>query len=218
MSIRVVIADDHPLVRDGLRRVIEGSAIGIEVVAEAADGLEVLKLAETARADIYILDITMPNLNGIDAARELLRRHTAAKVIILSLHDTKAMVEAALAAGALGYLVKDMASQTVIDAIAAVHAGRYYLCPAVAHFVVEASRMGNKGSGRRGVAPVALTAQERKVLQLIAEGRSNKEVAAVLELSINTVHAHRKRVMRKLDLHKQSDLVRYAIKAGIAKL
>ena len=218
MSIRVIIADDHPVVRDGLRMTIERSGKDILVVGEAADGLEVLKLAKAKPADVFILDITMPNLNGIETARELLKRSPAAKVIMLSLHDTKAMVEEALAAGARGYLTKEMATRNVVEAVTEVHAGRHYLCPRIAHFVVEASLLGKKGSRKRGAAPVALTGQERKVLQLIAEGHSNKEIAARLDRSVNTIHAHRNSVMAKLNLHKQADLIRYAIKAGLAKL
>jgi len=216
--IRVIIADDHPVVRDGLRLTIERSGQDIVVVGEASDGMEALKMARTRRADVFILDITMPNLNGIETARELLKRSPAAKVIMLSLHDTKAMVEEALAAGARGYLTKEMATRNVVEAVTEVHAGRYYLCPRIAHFVVEAGLMGKKGMRKRGAAPVALTGQERKVLQLIAEGHSNKEVAALLDRSVNTIHAHRNRVMAKLSIHKQAELVHYAIKAGLAKL
>ena len=216
--IRVVIADDHPVVRDGLRLTIERSGKPIVVVGEAADGMEVLKAVRTRPADIFILDITMPNLNGIETTRELLKRTPAARVIILSLHSTKAMVEEALAAGARGYLTKEMVTRTVVEAVTEVYAGRYYLCPMVAHFVVEAGFIGIRRSRQRSGAPMGLTGQERKVLQLIAEGHSNKEIAALLDLAVNTIHAHRNSVMAKLNLHKQADLVHYAIKAGIAKL
>ncbi len=216
MSIRVVIADDHPVVRDGLRLTIERSTKDIVVVGEASDGMEVLKI--TQPADVFILDITMPNMNGIETARELLKRSRAAKIIILSLHDTKGMVEEALAAGARGYLTKEMATRNVIEAVTEVHAGRYCLCPQITRFAVAAGLMGKKGSRKRGAAPGALTGQERKVLQLIAEGHSNKEIAAMLDRSVNTVHAHRNSVMAKLNIHKQADLILYAIRAGIAKL
>ena len=218
MSIRVVIADDHPVVRDGLRMTIERSGKDLVVVGEASDGVEVLTMARTTPADVFILDVTMPNMNGIEAAEELLKENPAAKIIMLSLHDTKTMVESALEAGARGYLTKEMATRNVVEAVAEVHAGRYYLCPAVAHFVVEAGLAGEKGSRKRGAASVALTGQERKVLQLIAEGHSGKEIAVKMDVSANTVHAHRNSVMAKLNIHKQADLVRYAIKAGIAKL
>ncbi|HXP61327.1 MAG TPA: response regulator transcription factor, partial [Dongiaceae bacterium] len=190
----------------------------IAIVGEAADGMEVLEMARKKPADVFILDITMPKLNGIEATRELLRTSPGAKIIMLSLHDTKAMVEATMSAGARGFLTKETATRNVVDAVTEVHAGRYYLCPAIAHFVVEASLVRKGSARRRGTAPVALTGQERKVLQLIAEGGSTKEIAALLGLSVNTIHAHRNRVMAKLNLHKQSDLIRYAIKAGIAKL
>ncbi len=197
---------------------IENSGKDIVIVGEAADGMEVVQLAGQKLVDVFILDITMPNLNGIETARELLKRSPAAKVIMLSLHDTKAMVEEALAAGARGYLTKEMATRTVTDAVTEVHAGRFYLCPMVARFVAEAGLMGKKGARKRGEAPAALTGQERKVLQLVAEGHSNKAIAAQLDLSVNTVHAHRNSVMAKLNIHQHSDLVHYAIKAGIAKL
>jgi DNA-binding NarL/FixJ family response regulator len=160
----------------------------------------------------------MPKLNGIETTRELLKRSPGAKILILSLHDTRAMVEEALAAGARGFLTKESVTRNVVDAVTEVHAGRFYLCPAIAHFVVEAGLRGKKGLRKRGAAAVALTGQERKMVQLIAEGGSTKEIAALLGLSVNTIHAHRNNMMAKLRIHKQADLVRYAIKAGIAKL
>jgi DNA-binding NarL/FixJ family response regulator len=218
MIIRVLIADDHPVVRDGLRMTIERSGQNIVVIGEAADGMEVLAMARTRPVDVFILDITMPNRNGIETARELRKRFPAAKIIILSLHDTKAMVEEALAAGARGYLTKEMATRNVVDAVTEVHAGRYYLCSRIAHLVFEPGLLGKKGSQKGEATPATLTGQERIVLQLIAEGHSNKEIGALLDLSVNTIHAHRNRVMAKLNLHKQADLVHYAIREGIAKL
>jgi DNA-binding NarL/FixJ family response regulator len=206
------------VVREGLRLMIERSGRNIVIVGEASDGMEVLEMARTKPTDVFILDITMPRMNGIETARELVRKFPRAKIIMLSLHDTKAMVEAALAAGAHGFLTKETATQNMIQAVSEVHAGRFYICPCIAHYVVEASLMGRKKLGAREAAPAALTAQERKVLQLIAEGQSNKEMAGLLRLAVNTVHVHRNRIMAKLNLHKQADLIRYAIKAGIAKL
>lgn len=218
MSIRVVIADDHPVVRDGLRMTLERSERDIVIAGEASNGMEVLQLARAKPVDVFILDITMPVMNGIETASELFRISQTAKIIMLSLHDTKAMVEEALAIGARGYLTKEMATRNVVDAVTEVHAGRYYLCPGIAHFIIESGLQGKRESRRRGAAAVKLTKQERKVLQLIAEGGSNKETAALLNLSVNTVHVHRNSVMAKLNLHKQADLIRYAIKAGLAKL
>ncbi|MFH1022181.1 MAG: response regulator transcription factor [Planctomycetota bacterium] len=217
MSIRVLIADDHPVVRDGLRMVIERSGKDITIVDDVSDGMEVLKTARTNPADVYILDITMPNMNGIETARELLKKDPATKIIMLSLHDTKEMVEMAMKVGARGYLSKETATRNVVDAVSEVHAGRFYLSPSISHFIVEAGLNKGKGVRNSGVAS-PLTGQERKVLQLIAEGHSNKEIAALMGLSVNTVHAHRNALMAKLDIHKQAGLVRYAIKAGIAKL
>jgi two-component system, NarL family, response regulator NreC len=218
MSIRVVVADDHPVVRDGLRLTFERSEKNIEIVGEAADGLEVLKLARTRPVDVFILDITMPNLNGIETTRELLRLFPAARVVILSLYGAKAMLEEALAAGARGFLNKEVATRHVVDAVTEVHAGRRYLCPLAIELLIETGHPAGAGGRKRGIPNTTLTRQERKVLQLIAEGYSNKEIAIKFGISEQTVHVHRTNLMTKLNLHKQADLIRYAIKAGIAKL
>jgi len=216
LSIRVLIADDHPIVREGLRFSLERSGGDIKVVADAATGVAALQQAAATPAEVYILDITMPELNGIEAARELRRRQPDAKVIILSFHSSRGMVEQALLAGALGYLTKETATRYVAEAVRQVQAGRCFLSPDVAHFVVG-SYMGRSQPKRVTVSGTGLTAQERRVLQLIAEGLSTKEIAAKLERSVNTVHAHRNRLMTKLGIHKETDLVRYAIREGIAK-
>lgn len=218
MPIRVFIADDHPVVRLGLRMTIERSGEPIEVVGEAANGAAVLRTLKTNPADVYILDITMPEMNGIDTARELLRKSKSAKVLILSLHDTKTMVQEAIASGAHGYLTKEMATKHIVEAITELSAGRRYICPMIAHFIVEADMTDSGSRQLRKALFGVLTGQEKKVLQRIAEGQSNKEIAEHLKLSINTVRVHRTNLMRKLDIHKQADLVRYAIKAGSAKL
>ena len=215
MSIRVVIADDHPVVRDGLRLAIEQSGADIVVAGEAAAGLEALDLARTARADVFILDVTMPNLNGIETLRELRKRDPAAKCIVLSLHGSEALVDEALAAGARGYLTKEAVTRTVVEAVKEVNAGRSYLCPRVAQVVLEGRARGRRAPRRAASPP--LTGQERKVLQLVAEGRTNKEMAELLRISVHTVHAHRTSLMAKLDLHKQAELIRYALREGLAK-
>jgi DNA-binding NarL/FixJ family response regulator len=140
------------------------------------------------------------------------------RVIILSLHSTKAMVEESLAAGARGYLTKEMATRTVVEAVTEVHAGRYYLCPMVAHFVVEAGFIGRRGSRQRGAVRVGLTGQERKVLQLIAEGQSNKEIADRLGIGVRTIETHRERIMRRLDIHSVAGLTKFAIANGLVSL
>lgn len=216
MSIRLLIADDHPVVRDGLRFSIERGSSGIEVVAEAANGMEVLRQAQKSPADVYILDITMPELNGIETARELLRVQPSARIIILSFHNSRAMVEQALAAGARGYLTKETATRNVVEAVCQVSAGHSFLSPDVAHLVVQ-DFVGRDQRARASGRGAPLTAQEKKVVQLIAEGLSTKEIAAKLDRSENTIHAHRNRLMAKLGLRKGTDLVRYAIREGIAK-
>jgi DNA-binding NarL/FixJ family response regulator len=217
MSIRVLIADDHPIVRDGLRLSLERSGRDVEVVGEAADGVEVLELAKTCRTDVFILDITMPRLNGLDTARELLKRRRTARIIILSLHDSRALVEESMAVGARGYLTKETASRNVTEAVCEVYAGRFYLSPEIAQIMGERRE---RGGGKGGVMePVpALTVRERRVLQLIAEGRTAKEIAVDLDRAIDTIRTHRKNLMAKLGIHKQTDLVRYAVKEGISKL
>jgi two-component system, NarL family, response regulator NreC len=217
MSIRVLIADDHPVVRDGLRFSIERSNSGIEVVAEAANGMDVLRQAEHSPADVYILDITMPELNGIETARELIRRQPSTKVIILSFHSSRAMVEQALAAGARGYLTKETATRNVAEAVLQVHAGHRFLSSDVAPLIVE-DYVGHDNWDHAAGRGNLLTAQEKRVLQLIAEGLSTRQIAAKLDRSANTIHAHRNHLMAKLGLRKGADLVRYAIREGIAKL
>jgi len=169
MSIRVLIADDHPVVRDGLRFSLERGGRDVVVVGEAADGIEVLELAKICRVDVFILDITMPRLNGLDTARELLKRRRTARIIILSLHDSRAMVEAALQIGALGYLTKETASSNVTEAVCEAYAGHFCLSPEIAHLMVE--RREQRGRMKGAIEPPpAMTACERRVLQLIAEG------------------------------------------------
>jgi len=175
-----------------------------------------LDAARASAPDVSILDITMPMLNGLETARELLKRNAAARVIILSLHDTRAFVEQALEAGVRGYLTKETAGRHVVDAIRAVHAGRFFLSPDITHYLVEKAPRAVKRPVRAAQTG-ALTPQERKVLQGIAEGRSAKEIADHLGLSFNTVRVHRRHLMAKLNLHKAADLARFAVKEGIAK-
>jgi DNA-binding NarL/FixJ family response regulator len=215
VSIRVLIADDHPIVRDGLRFSLKRWGRDIEIAAEASDGMEVLKLAKKQPIDVFIIDVAMPLLNGLDTTRALLREQPTAKVMILSFHTSRSIVEEAMRAGARGYLTKETASQHIVEAVREIAAGRFYLSPDVAHFMVELAAKG-RGSRMDG-RPGALTIQERRVLQLIAEGKTSKEIASLLSLATNTVHAHRKNLMAKLDVHKQTDLVRLALREGIIK-
>jgi DNA-binding NarL/FixJ family response regulator len=216
VSISVLIADDHPLVRDGLRLCIQRNGNSIEIVGEAEDGLEVLQLAKSLLVDVFILDIIMPRRNGLDAARELLRHRQNAKVIILSFNHSRASVESAIEIGVRGYLTKETASRRIVEAVCEVQAGRFYFSPDIAHYMVENAL--SRAPESRFLQMTALTAQERKVLQLIAEGWTAKEIASELGCAANTIHSHRRNLMIKLDIHKGTELARFAVKEGIAKL
>lgn len=214
MPIRVIIADDHPIVRDGLKFTLEKSGVDMQVVAEAGDGLAVLELAARIPADVFVLDITMPGLNGLEAMRRLLALCPSAKVIILSLHDSHAIVEKALTAGARGYLLKESASRDLVEAIREVHRGNVFLSPAIAHCVLKGFLRPARSGSR--VRP-GLTGREREILLLIAEGLTGKDIAARLSLTLSTVRVHRRNLMAKLGLHKETELVRYAIREGLLK-
>jgi len=217
MTIKVLLADDHPVVRDGLRYVVENKSDDIKIAAEASNGQEVLQNAEGTAIDVFIIDISMPILNGLDTAERLITKNADTKVIILSIHGSRNFVEKALGIGVKGYLLKESATEDIVQAIHEVHQGRYFLSPAISKFVVN----GFVGKSREYVRKekiTKLTQREREVLQLIAEGFSSKEIQRHLKLSLNTVLVHRKNIMHKLGIHKQADLVRYAIKEGICKL
>ncbi len=216
MSIRVLIADNHPVVRDGMRAVIGNEGEGIEIIGEASNGKDVLAMAKRNPVDVYVLEISMPELNGIDTTERLLRMDPKSKVIILSIHDSRSFVEKALKSGAKGYVVKEDATEEMIHAIREVYQGRFYLSPAISKYIVDGflGRIHDKDE----CAMVNLTSREREILQLIAEGHTNKEIARGLGLSLFTVNVHRRNFMRKLDLHKLADLIRYAIKEGISEL
>ena len=217
MTIRVVLVDDHPVVRDGLRFALERSGHGIEVVGEAGDGQVLLELAPLTRADVYVVDVTMPLLNGIEATRALLQQDPSARVIMLSLHNSDAVVGEALRAGAKGFLTKETATRHVVDAIHEVHQGRCYLSPDIASYMVREFLGSSARDKLRGTPSQQLTPRETRILQLIAESHTGKEIAAILEISPNTVHKHRTNLMAKLGINDQVGLARYAIREGIAK-
>jgi DNA-binding NarL/FixJ family response regulator len=220
MSIRVFLADDHPVVREGLRFAIEAKSSDIQVVGEASDGLAALETAGKNSVDVYVLDMSMPVLNGIETTQRLIQKDPQSKVIILSVHDSRDIVEKAFRSGVHGYLVKESSTAEVIEAIREVSKGRYFVSPAISGFLVHGflSRQSKTQSLDAFRIPAGLTPREREILQLIAEGLTMKEIASKLNLCLNTALVHRKNIMRKLDVHKQVNLVRYAIKEGIAKL
>jgi len=217
MSIRVLLADDHPVVRDGLRSVIDKKAEDIKIIGEASNGNDVLEIAKKNQVDIYVLDISMPILNGIETTDRLMKMNPDSKIIMLSIHDGHIFVEKALKRGARGYILKESATEEVIHAIREVYKGRFFLSPTISKFIVKGF-LGKMQGHRRYEKPVNLTQREREILQLIAESFANKEIARKLNISLYTVQVHRRNIMQKLDIHKHADLIRYAIKEGISKL
>ena len=209
MAIRIVLADDHVLVRQGLKSLLEREKL--QVVAEASDGQEVIRLAETHQPDIAIIDISMPTLNGIDAARELARSCPKTRVILLTQHEEEQYIHEALRARVKGYVLKSQVASDLVHAIQGVSKGGTYLSPGVSQAVVEAYR------SRSEEAVDPLSGRERQVLQLIAEGRSTKDVASLLGISVKTAESHRSRLMQKLDIHETASLVRYAVRRGLVQ-
>lgn len=217
MSIRVIIADDHSVAREGVKAVIGREGKDIEVIGEASNGNDALKMAKNNPADIYILDISMPILNGIETTHRLIKMNPKSKIIILSIHDNRTFVEKALKYGAKGYVLKENAIEEIIQAIRQVYSNGFFLSPKVSKFIVQGF-LGKRYNYAEYKKTVHLTQKEREILQLIAEGFINKEMARQLNLSLNTVHVHRNNIMRKLDIHRQANLVRYALKEGISQL
>lgn len=207
MPTRIVLADDHVLVREGLKSLLEREHF--QVMAEASDGQEAVRLVEVHHPDIAILDISMPTLNGIDAARGITRSAPKTKVILLTQHEEEQYIHEALEAGVKGYVLKNQVANDLIQAIRQVGRGEFYLSPGISRAVMEAFR--NKSE--RPADP--LTARERQVLQLIAEGKSTKDTASVLGISVKTAESHRMRLMQKLDIHETASLVRYAVRRGL---
>jgi DNA-binding NarL/FixJ family response regulator len=209
MTIRVVLADDHQLVRQSLKALLERE--GFQVAGEASDGQEALRLVPNVCPDVAILDISMPILNGLDAARELKKSSPKTKTILLTQHDEDQYVTEALRAGVRGYVLKNQAATDLVHAIQQVCRGEIYLSPSISRTVVEAFL------SKTTLPTDPLTSRERQILQLIGEGKSSKEIAALLGISIKTAESHRTRLMRKLDIHELASLVRYAIRRGLVQ-
>lgn len=212
--INIVMADDHVMVRSGIKAALERKRKDIQVVAEVSNGKELLSLPKDLQADIFLVDISMPILNGIEATKKLKRLRKDAKVIILSMYDDRVSVERAIRAGANGFVIKVSTIEEVINAIEDVSKGKFFLCSSISNYVFEGFL--SKASGKR--SSHSLTAKEKEILQLVAEGYSSRKIAAEFGLSLNTVHVHRNNIMHKLKIHKQADLIRYAIKEGIAHI
>ncbi len=210
---RIVLADDHVLVRQGLRRILEGMP-GLEVVGEANDGLELLDLLKRVTPDLVLLDIFMPNLRGIEAIHEIRKVHSEVKVLILTMHKDKEYLYLALSAGAKGYLLKEDADRELFSAIEKVRQGKTFISPHFSEEVVDDLVQIGKGDAKVVFETDPLTPREREVLKLIAEGKSSKEIAQLLFISVLTVNNHRANIMEKLNLNKATDLVKYAIRKG----
>jgi len=215
MSIKVLLVDDHRIVREGLRSLLEKEA-DIEVVAEAEDGLVLLGLVQEMLPDIVIMDVAMPNLNGIEATRQIISRVPGTKVLALSMYSDRRFVIGMLSAGASGYLLKDCAFEELTQAIRAVAANRTYLSPGIADIVVKEYLHHLEKTGFSAFS--VLTAREREILQLLAEGRPVREIARDLCLSVKTIESHRQHIMTKLNIHSIANLTKYAISEGLTSL
>ena len=207
MPVRILLADDHALIRQGIRALLEKH--GYQIVAEASDGQETVRSVVEANPDVAIVDITMPVLNGVDTARELRKSSPRTKVILLTQHDEEQYVTESLRAGVKGYVLKSQAGSDLIHAIQDVCRGSVYLSPNISRAVVDAYL------SKSYVAPDPLSGRERQVLQLVGEGKSTKDIAAQLGISVKTAESHRARLMKKLDIHETASLVRYAIRNGL---
>lgn len=212
-KVRILIADDHGIVRKGLRLQLEQHE-NFEVVGEAADGREAVRAADELKPDVVIMDIAMPNLNGIQAATQLVKRNPQIGIIMLSMHSDESYLTRTLAAGAKGYLLKDTADVDLYRAVQVVAQGKPFFSPAIANTLLEDYMRQLQQRGLQDTYDL-LTDREKEIFQLLAEGKANKEVATVLNLSPNTVETHRTRIMQKLDLHSSAEIVLYAVRKKI---
>jgi two-component system, NarL family, response regulator NreC len=210
--LRVLLADDHGIVRRGLRSLLEDA--GVSVIAEAADGLEAVRLCEEHQPDMMIVDIGMPKLNGIEVAARVQKLERPARVLILSMHADESYIIRALASGAQAYLLKDATDEDLLPAVRAVASGRPFFSPAVTAVLVQDYMRSLQTRGLSDSYEL-LTDREKEVLQLLAEGRTNKEVATLLNVALSTVETHRAGLMQKLNLHNTAEIVLYAVRKGI---
>jgi two-component system response regulator NreC len=212
-KLRLLLGDDHTLMRQGLRKILEERPEW-EVVAEVGDGREAVKKCMALKPDVAVLDVAMPLLNGIDATQQIVRKVPETKVLVLSMYSDEAYVTRALQAGATGYMLKDSAGKDLLKGIASVAAGQAYFSPAIASLMLDdyVRRVAGSGVVDRYAT---LSEREREIFQLIAEARTNKEVAELLEISPATVETHRARILQKLDIHNTAELVLYAVRRGV---
>lgn len=211
--VRILLADDHTVMRSGLRLLLERQP-NLKVVGEAADGRQAVTLSESANPDVVIMDIGMPNLNGIEAARQIVSRSPRTAIAILSMHSDESYVIRALKAGARAYLLKDSAEADLLAAVRALTEGKSFFSPAISKILVEDYMRQLERQGAEDTYEL-LTNREREILQLLAEGKTNKEAATLLNLSLYTVETHRTHILQKLNLHNVPELILYAVRKGI---
>ena len=213
--LRLLLADDHTLVRQGLKKVLE-SHRDWEVIAQASDGREAVRLAEAHKPDVAVIDVAMPLLNGVETTRQIVKRVPGTRVLVLSMHADEAYVTQMLKAGAAGYILKDSADVDLLQAVSAVSQGKSFFSPAIARVMLDdyVRRLAEKGIVDRYES---LSDREREIFQLGAEGRTNKEIAAMLAVSPSTVETHRAHIMEKLDLHSAAEIVLYAVRRGVIR-
>ncbi len=215
-SVRLLIADDHEIVRSGLRTVLEAQT-GWVVAAEARDGKEAVEKAKQVKPHVAIMDISMPVMNGLDAARHMVRHVPETKILVLSVHDSDSLIQSILQAGARGYLMKTDATRDLVVAVNALLHNKTFFTPKVERMVLE-GYLNKKSPGPAAdndLDVLQLTARQREIVQLLAEGKSSKQVAVALDISVKTVETHRANIMRRLDYHSVADLVRYAVRNEI---
>ena len=216
MGLRLLLADDHEIVRKGLRALLEAEP-GWQVAAEAADGRDAVEKAQQIKPDIAILDISMPSLNGLEATRQIVKGISQTKVLVLTMHDSDPLIQQVLEAGARGYLLKSDAARDLVAAVDALRLDKTFFTPKVARLVLEGylDKGPRASSSPEGGSSFRLTDRQREIVQLLAEGKSSKEVASALGLSVKTAETHRANIMRRLDCHSVTALVRYAIRNHI---
>jgi DNA-binding NarL/FixJ family response regulator len=216
MGLRLLLADDHEIVRKGLRALLEAEP-GWQVAAEAADGRDAVEKAQQIKPDIAILDISMPSLNGLEATRQIVKGISQTKVLVLTMHDSDPLIQQVLEAGARGYLLKSDAARDLVAAVDALRLNKTFFTPKVARLVLEGylDKSPKESSSPEGGSSSSLTDRQREIVQLLAEGKSSKEVASALGLSVKTAETHRANIMRRLDCHSVTALVRYAIRNHI---
>jgi DNA-binding NarL/FixJ family response regulator len=215
VSIRILLADDHKILRSGLRALLEKQP-GFDIVAEAENGRTAVQKSVKLSPDVVIMDISMPDLNGIEAARQIIDKSPRTKIIMLSVHSDRRFVAEVFKAGASGYLLKDCDFEELVAGVHAVVDDKTYLCPRIAD-VVRDDYLRRLTQTESSVFSI-LTAREREVLQLMAEGRSTKEIAFSFNLSVKTIESHRQRIMEKLDIHSIAELTKYAVREGLTSL